>query len=60
MQARTEGCGIDSGFVGFAINMDVKMVAGDNIRFKITNSSATRFVIYNSDGDTRMSVHLVK
>jgi len=47
-------------FVGFAINMDVKMVAGDNIRFKITNSSATRFVIYNSDGDTRMSVHLVK
>jgi hypothetical protein len=46
--------------VGFAINMDIKLVAGDNIRFKITNSSNTRFVLFEDDGDTRMSIHLVK
>ena len=47
-------------YFGFSINMDIKMAAGENIRFKLTNSSGTGFILLNNDGDTRMSIHLVK
>jgi hypothetical protein len=46
--------------LGFSISMDVKLMAGEDIRFKITNSSGTGFLLMNNDGDTRMSIHLVK
>ncbi len=52
--------GGSSTYVGFSMSMDVKMVAGDNVRFKITNSSSTKFQMYAGDGDSRMSIHLVK
>jgi hypothetical protein len=47
-------------YFGFSISMDIKMTAGEDIRFKITNSSGTGFILVNNDGDTRMSIHLVK
>lgn len=46
--------------VGLFLNMDVKLDAGDKVHFVIKNSTGAVFLVYVDDGDTRMSVHLVK
>jgi len=45
--------------LGLVYSMDIKLNAGDNIRFKVYNGS-DRYLIENTNYDTRMSIHLVK
>ena len=45
---------------GFSLSMDVKLVAGDFLRFSFLNGSSDSFIVFNSDGDSRMSIHLVR
>jgi hypothetical protein len=52
----------ETGFenIGLFLNMDVMLNAGDKIHFTINNSTGSGFLVYVNDGDTHMSVHLVK
>ena len=49
----------DAGYFSIMISLDIKLVAGDNIRFKALNNSGDNFKIWTNNGETRINIHKV-